>query len=157
MLSATIQHHVKEYRNSHPEVVEILSKLYADDLSCVVVSATKAFEIYQQAKEIMLQGGFNVRKWNSNSKDLLETLSAIENAGQNSTKDIQMVLQVMENDESYSKFAVGNPSISGRGKVLGVTWDSNASKFLFDVKDNIQFANTLSHKAVYIEASSENV
>ena len=27
--------------------------------------------------------------------------------------------------------------------MLGVTWDSNADKFLFDLKDIIQFARTL--------------
>jgi len=144
LLSATIRHHFKEYRNSHPEVVEILSNLYADDLSCGAVSGTKAFEIYQQAKEIMIQGGFNLRKWNSNDKDLLEKINAIENAGQYSTRDLHTVSQVMDTyDESYSKFAVGNPSISGKGKVLGVTWDSNADKFLFDLKDIIQFSETL--------------
>ena len=143
LLSATIRHHVEEYRNSHPEVVEILSNLYADDLSCGAVSATKAFEIYQQAKEIMLRSGFNLRKWNSNDKGLLERINAIENAGQNSTKDIHTESQVVEDDESYSKFAVGNPSMSGRGKVLGVTWDSEADKFLFDLKDIMQFARTL--------------
>ena len=143
LLSATIRHHVKEYRNSHPEVVEILSNLYADDLSCGAVSGTKAFEIYQHAKEIMLQGGFNLHKWNSNDKDLLEQINAITKVCQNSTKDIQTVSQVMEDDESYSNFAVGNPSISGRGKVFGVTWDSDADKFLFDLKGIIQFSETL--------------
>ena len=143
LLSATIRHNVEEYRNSHPEVVKILSNLYADDPSCGAVSATKAFGIYQQAKEIMLQAGFNLRKWNSNDKGLLEQINAIEQAGQNNTKEVHPVAHVIEDNEFYSKFAVGNPSSSGRGNVLGVTWDSTDDKFLFDLKDIIQFARTL--------------
>ena len=86
--------------------IEILSNLYADDLSCRAVSAAKAFEKYQQAKEIMLRGGLNLRKWNSNDTGLLERINAIEKTGQNSTKDTRTVSQVVEDDESYSKFPV---------------------------------------------------
>ena len=142
LLSSTIRHHVKEYRDSYPEVVDILSNLYADDLSCGAVNTTKAFEIYQLSKEIMLRGGFKLRKWNSNDKGLLDQINAIEHAGKNNTKDFHTT-SVMENDETYSQFAVGNPSSSGRGKVLGITWDSNSDKFIFDLKDIIQFARSL--------------
>ena len=62
---------------THPEVVDILSKLYADNLSCGAVNTTKAFEIYQLSKEIMLRGGFKLRKWNSNDKGLLDHINAI--------------------------------------------------------------------------------
>ena len=143
LLSSTILHHVNEYRNSHREVVNILSNLYSYDLSCGAVNKTKAFEIYQHSNEIMLPGGFKLRKWNSNDKGNLDQINDIEQADKNNTKDLHTISQEMENDESYSQFAVGNPRSSRRGKVLGITWDSNSDKFLFDLKDIIQFAKSL--------------
>ena len=38
----------------------------------------KAKEIYQESREIMHKGGFNLRKWNSNSKEVLQAINASE-------------------------------------------------------------------------------
>ena len=143
LLSATIRQHVDKYKDTHAEVFAILSKLYADDLSCGAVSATKAFEIYQQAKEIMLKGGFNLRKWNSNDKGLLEQINAIEEPGKSQKQGVPTHSQVMEDDESYSQFAVGNHSGGGKSKVLGINWDSNSDNFLFDLRNIVDFAQSL--------------
>ena len=36
---------------------------------------------------------------------------------------------VHEDDESYTTYAVGNPSVGGASKVLGVTWDHEVDLF----------------------------
>ena len=47
----------------------------------------------------------------------------------------------MEDDESYSQFAVGNPSGGGKGKVLGINLDSNSDKISFNLRND--FAQSL--------------
>ena len=71
ILGSTVRKHLENYRESHPDIVEILKELYVDDLSSGADTTEKALEIYVGAKEIMKQAGLNLRKWNSNSKELL--------------------------------------------------------------------------------------
>ena len=78
ILGETIRHHVAKYQAKSPKVASILNQLYADDLSCGVNDAEEAFEIYRQSKEIMSEGGFNLRKWKSNDKALLQKISEHE-------------------------------------------------------------------------------
>ena len=49
--------------------------LYVDDLLTGEENDEKGFRVYQKSKKLMAEG-FNLRKWNSNSHDLL---NAIEN------------------------------------------------------------------------------
>ena len=62
ILGATIQHHVALFSGTQPEAVQILRRLYADDLSCSVDSSPQTFTLYQDCKCIMSQGAFNLRK-----------------------------------------------------------------------------------------------
>lgn len=52
--------------------------LYVDDFLGGTNSVKKAKEIYQELREIMRKGGFNLRKWNSNSKEVLQAINASE-------------------------------------------------------------------------------
>ena len=45
-----------------------------DDLITEADEDQRAFDIYQKSKEMMSKGGFNLRKWNSNSKTLLQKI-----------------------------------------------------------------------------------
>ncbi len=49
----------------------MLNHLYADDFSGGTNDRVKALKLFENSKEIMEQGGFNLRKWNSNDKDVL--------------------------------------------------------------------------------------
>ena len=59
-------------------LVKILSRLYADNMSCSVKSNTEALEIYQTSKDILLKGGFTLRKWKTNDKELLTYINLVE-------------------------------------------------------------------------------
>ena len=50
----------------------MLRSLYVDDLSLSLEDADKAYQLYLNSKEIMAQGGFNLRKWLTNSRPLME-------------------------------------------------------------------------------------
>ena len=43
-----------------------------DDLLAGASGVQEGFEVYQQSKELMAKGDFNLRKWNSNSFVLLQ-------------------------------------------------------------------------------------
>ena len=161
LLGQTIRHHVGKFEDQSPEVVKLLSRLYADDLSCGAENREEGLEIYRQAKEIMAKGGFNLRKWNTNDKILLEEITSLENQGKNSCKKSTVtqgdqaipdkgkklqepeVRHVIEDDQTYSQYAIGTPSSKGDSKVLGVNWDSDSDKLLFNLDSVVAFAKSL--------------
>ena len=56
----------------------MLSKLYAEDLVAGAEIVGKTFDLYRDCKEIMMQSSFNLRKWNSNDKELLKRIDLSE-------------------------------------------------------------------------------
>ena len=67
ILGATILHHLKLYKQSDPEMVELLEQsFYMDDLLTGECNEEKALAIYHRAKRLMSEGGFNLRKWKIN-------------------------------------------------------------------------------------------
>jgi len=97
----------------------VLSNLYAEDLAAGAETAGKAFDLYLDCKEIMKQGSFNLRKWNSNDKGLLERIDISE--GQ-----------------------VGKVENRQLSKVLGVTWNTDVDNLGLDLRNVLEFASTLS-------------
>ena len=141
LLSETIRYHIRKYEETFPEVVKILSRLYADDLSCDTDDPQKALAIYRSCKEIMSQGGFNLRKWNSNNKALLEEITCLANK-----HDSQCAIPMgkgMEDDQTYTRYAIGTPQGTGNSKVLGVGWDSFTDRLNFDLTSIMESTNTL--------------
>ena len=140
ILGETIRHHVSQFQEECPEVVKVLNRLYADDLSCGTENAEEAFQIYEKSKEIMMKGGFNLRKWNSNNKALLSKIASMENTiGTQGNEEGKIV----EDDQSYSQFTVGTPSNGESTKVLGVNWDSDTDTFYLDLAYVVEFAKSL--------------
>ena len=52
--------------------------LYVDDFITGTDNVASAFQIYSRAKQIMSEGGMNLRKWNSNSPELLQQIRQVE-------------------------------------------------------------------------------
>ena len=67
VLGSVIKAHLTSYKQSNLEVVNVLKQIFVDDLSMGANSVESAFNIYQQSKEIMSTGSFNLRKLNPNS------------------------------------------------------------------------------------------
>ena len=140
ILSETIHKHVSQFRESNPEIVNILMRLYADDMSCGTDTVEEAINIYKTSKEILAQGGFNLRKWNSNSKAFLNEIKSDDSKP--TSLDIKEN-KISEDDQSYSQFAVGNSNEVGSSKVLGVSWNSNQDTFCLDLSRVAIFAQSL--------------
>ena len=144
ILGATITHHLTLYKQSEPELAELLEKsLYVDDLITGENDDEKAFIVYKKSKQIMSEGGFNLRKWNSNSRDLLKTNEDCESS-QDQTKPQQNTTN--EDDESYAKLSTtpGNSeSKSHIVKVLGLNWDTSSDEFFFDLTELYNYGRAL--------------
>ena len=78
ILGATVHHHLEKHKKSDPEAVRVLQDLYVDDLPSGADDEEKAFEIYESTNRVMKCGGFNLRKWESNSKSLTDRIENVK-------------------------------------------------------------------------------
>lgn len=61
LLNATICHHLEQYRETQPDLVEKLSKaVYVDDIVSGADDEGQAHKLFREAKEILAEGGFNL-------------------------------------------------------------------------------------------------
>lgn len=144
ILGATLTHHLDSYKEHYPEIVKLIkNSLYVDDLLAGVSDVQEGFEVYQQSKELMAKGSFNLRKWNSNSSVLLQRINNEEGAVVQSNKE-EANQPIEEEDESFTKSTIGPNQVSDKlVKTLGVCWDTESDEMSFDFKELIEYANTL--------------
>ncbi|XP_073231804.1 uncharacterized protein [Porites lutea] len=104
ILNATIRHHVNTCMlHDNALALELLKSLYVDDFVSGAKDVYNAFS-FNLSKEIKLclkSGGFNMRKWNSNSASLLQSLK--QDAAVFGDFAINSKECVQEEDESLSK------------------------------------------------------
>ena len=145
VLGAVINHHISKYQGQNPELVaKLLASLYVDDLVTSTPDAHSAYKFYQECRKLMANGGMNLRKWHSNSSDLLERIES-SSVG-TSTNPNQTATNVTEEDDTYVKTMMGpNVSKQSRGltKVLGVPWNSSLDVLTFEFDELIEYANSL--------------
>ena len=71
LLNATIKHHMERSSTEYPELVSLFMRsIYVDDVSYGADDEDTAFELYMKSKEILAKGGFNLRKFVTNSTKL---------------------------------------------------------------------------------------
>ena len=79
LLNATIRHHMDTYRKLDPKFVgKFLSSIYVDDLVSGAENVDSVFEFYQKSREQLAIAGFKLRKFVSNSKELLHRIQENE-------------------------------------------------------------------------------
>ena len=144
ILGATLTHHLDAHRDSHAELVELTKKsLYVDDLLTGADNVQEGFELYQDSKELMAKGAFNLRKSNSNSNELLQLINnKEESVAQTKTEKSNSVVE--EEDESFIKSTVGPTRTADTlVKTLGVCWNTATDEISFDFTMLIESANTM--------------
>jgi hypothetical protein len=120
VLGATIQQHLKTHERDNPEVVEHLRKsLYVDDFVSGAENDERALDIYKGSKQIMCSGGFNLRKWSSNSDNLIKCIDVLEGGSEATSTEPKQVM------------------------VLGMAWDTADDTFLFNLEELIEYAKSL--------------
>ena len=134
ILAETIKYHISQFPHEDSKILNMLDKLYRDDLSCRVDTKEEAINLYKRCKEIMLKGGFNLRKWLCNDKVVQVEIDNLERLRGAKNSQVQ----------GSSKSALGVPNnIEGANKVLGVIWDSDKDTLELDLCYVVEFARTL--------------
>ena len=148
LLNATIKYHIERYEEEDPEFVErFLRSIYVDDLTSGGSEDDAVYEQYLKAKLRRAEGGFNLRKFSSNSTALMQQIAENEARappGPTRPEDRRSEEQASEEDESYAKSVLGNTERSNpdQQKVLGVGWDPESDDFSFDLRSIAHLART---------------
>ncbi len=140
LLNATIRHHLTKYTSTHPKLVKrILESIYVDDIVSGAETEEEAFAMYQESKAMLREGGFNLRKFNTNSPGLLELILQEENTGDVNTTAAHHF------GETYSKTILGSDQgvATGDQKTLGVKWCVETDHFILDVSEIARQARSL--------------
>ena len=79
LLNAKIKHHLNRYvENEHFVIERLKIDLYVDDLVSGSDSLEEAKGLYDRSKVIMSKAGFDLRKWETNHKELRAYITSQE-------------------------------------------------------------------------------
>ena len=98
------------------------------------------FAIYKKSKVIMAEGGFRLRKWNSNTASLIEEIAKLEvpnNEIPASQQTRDFPDDKKEDDDAKSSTSLSSPTSSDGNtvKVLGLNWDTVNDEIFFNFAD----------------------
>ena len=75
LLNGTLRYHTSRYQLEDPKFVEnLLNSFYVDDLSTRADNVDEFFSLYKKSKECLAEGNFHLRKWMSNSRELMNLI-----------------------------------------------------------------------------------
>ena len=79
LLQGTLEHHLKKHEPIDPEFIyKIFKSLYVDDMNSGTSSVKEGYELYEKVKGLMLQASMNMRKWRTNSPELMRMIKQKE-------------------------------------------------------------------------------
>ena len=127
LLNATIQFHLERYLGTNEHLVrQLLRSTYVDDIVSGGKTEEEVFNLYSQSKEVFRTGGFNLRKFLTNSKPLQRKIDRLE--------DPSSATSTEQDDPTYSEATLGaNPPAVGDHRVLGIPWNTESDQLEFDV------------------------
>ena len=160
ILASTIRYHLSKYEESEPKIVSLLrDSFYVDDFASGAYEVSEALQIYRTSKELMNKGGFQLRKWNSNSKPVRESIKVQEGSPANEMNQIKQEVDYCDSDgimqvnadTSNEKDSVTSPSQPPSVesdedcfvKFLGINWNVNTDEFRYDLTELMSYANSL--------------
>ena len=108
-----------------------MSLLYVDDVNAGGNTVDETFKFYQLSKRIMKEGNFNLRKWHSNSSELLKKIASAEE--KESRKSVENP-QISEEDETFASTTIGKNVLLANTtqKILGLNWDSKEDTIVYN-------------------------
>ena len=128
-----------------PDLVKkVENSFYVDDLVTGADDVDKAFGFYTECKQLMDKAGMNLRKWNSNSAELLERVKGV--TPHNSVTPA-ITTNITEEDESYAKATTGyghSVQESDVVKLLGIYWNTPLDCLMLDFSEIIRCVESLS-------------
>ena len=140
LLNGTIKYHIEQFQSVDPKfVAQFLRSIYVDDVVFGASSVQEAFELYSKSKTRLLEGGFNLRRFTTNSPDLRGRIIAAEAEREAPASNHT---PVAEEDESYTKATLGSRQEipDEEQKVLGVCWNFVEDLLVFDIRHIAEMA-----------------
>ncbi|KAJ8724347.1 hypothetical protein PYW08_015821 [Mythimna loreyi] len=114
----------------------VLNSFYVDDFMSGCEDVTEGIELYKQMNELLGKGGFQLQKWNSNSKEILEKIRTLE--GDQSINKISSIESNKEDNENNTTITNNYQKevtikVDDTMKILGLTWDRQEDSFRYTV------------------------
>ena len=130
-LGATLRFHVDKYKETCPKTVEALNRdLYVDNLISGSDTVEGGLKLFIQARDVLKQGGFNLRQFSTNSPELKRLVETI-------------VYEMPDTGyPTYSEVietSIETPLSISEEKVLGVVWNKEADTFIFRFEKLLEF------------------
>ena len=95
LLAATLDHHLKIYRNSVAETIR--DNIYVDNVVTGTTTVTEAVNFYIKAKQIFKGASMNLRDWMSNDESVMNEIPLDDRASQGPMKILGLTW-IIEND-----------------------------------------------------------
>jgi len=113
-----------------------------DDLVTSTPDVERAYNFSLESKRVMADGGMNLRKWHSNSLELLERINSVlrESDQRQVPAPSQLGGQYLHKICNWHQCFY---TISKIDQVLGVLWNSVFDVFTFEVDGLVEYANSL--------------
>ena len=103
LLTAAIKHHLEKFNQTCPQFVKLfLQSVYVDDVSFGADDDDAAYELYTKSKSILREGGFNLRKFVTNSTTLQPRIDETEARSIDVYSDCNKAM-VEEEEKTYTK------------------------------------------------------
>ena len=140
LLNATINHHLEKYCDDYPDLVNTLMRsIYVDDVTYGADGEDEAYKLHVLSKKVFADGGFNLRKFVTNSPILRQRVAYNE---QELSTDAHSKSSIIEEDTTYTSNLLAG-SVSGGQKVLGVGWNPVNDVLEFDIREIANSLHTL--------------
>ena len=81
LLNATIKHHLEQYKETHPDLIQLLIDSFYVHVLTAGAKSEEAHSVFVDAKQILKEGGFNLHKFHSNSSSLQEMMDVTGSPG----------------------------------------------------------------------------
>ena len=130
LLNATVRHHMAKYVKQDAQFVEtVLNSLYCDDFVGTLNDENEALLLFEKLKARFAEAAFNMRKWVSNSKPVLD--------------------KIHEREEIAPTHSL--PEI----KVLGFIWNAETDQMKFDFSAMIGEIDNMVTKRVVLATTAK--
>ena len=143
LLSATLRHHLQTYIQEDPEFVKkVLEEFYVDDFNSGEDSVEEGFKLYRKIKTRLEEASFRLRKWSSNSAQLMKMIRD-DRVGEEAARPQEE--NVKEDDDTYAKTTVGSLDEleDKEQKVLGEVWNRVEDTIIYKFDALIELSENL--------------
>ena len=135
-LQAVINYHIDTFLEKCGDdekniAISIRNSLYVDDLATGVNDVKDGKSLYETGKTLFNEAGMNLRKWKSNSTELMEYFDEMENIGSD-----------LKNKGNENECNQADVMEVYQNKVLGIPWNLKEDEFIVDISDLIEGIDT---------------